>query len=44
MEGRNGFMGKAMSLVCNMDRMIGKDFERGLAKLDAVAHAAADPS
>ena len=44
MEGRNGFMGKAMSLVCNMDRMIGKDFEKGLANLDAVAHAAADPS
>ncbi len=44
MEGRNGFMGKAMSMVCDMDRMIGKDFERGLANLDRAAQAAADPS
>ncbi len=44
MEGRHGFMGKAMSMFCDMDRMIGKDFEQGLANLDVVAHAAADPS
>ncbi|MBA3936141.1 MAG: SRPBCC family protein [Planctomycetes bacterium] len=44
MEGRHGFMGKAMSMICDMDRMIGRDFEQGLANLDTVAHAAADPS
>ena len=33
MEGKNDFMGKAVSLFCNMDTMIGKDFEKGLASL-----------
>jgi uncharacterized protein YndB with AHSA1/START domain len=31
--GPNLFLGKVMSLVCNMDRMIGKEFETGLANL-----------
>jgi len=35
MDGTNTFMSKAMSLVMNMDEMIGKDFERGLAELKA---------
>jgi hypothetical protein len=37
MDGKANFMGKAMSLVMNMDKMIGKDFEEGLANLKRVA-------
>jgi hypothetical protein len=33
MEGTNTFLGKAMSLVMDMDAMIGKDFEQGLATM-----------
>ena len=33
MEGKNTFLGKAMSLFMNMDSMVGKDFENGLAML-----------
>jgi uncharacterized protein YndB with AHSA1/START domain len=36
MEGSSPFMAKLMGLFINMDRMIGKDFERGLANLKAV--------
>lgn len=36
-EGPNTLVGKAMSLVANMDTFIGKDFEKGLANLDAAA-------
>lgn len=35
--GKNNFMAKAMGLMINMDKMIGKDFEQGLAQLKAVA-------
>lgn len=37
LDGSNNLMGKLMSLVMNMDTMIGKDFEEGLANLDRVA-------
>ena len=37
MYGPNLFMGKVMCLFMNMDAMIGKDFETGLANLKAVA-------
>lgn len=37
MSGRNTFLSKGMSLFMNMDRMIGNDFEAGLAKLDSVS-------
>jgi uncharacterized protein YndB with AHSA1/START domain len=37
MEGAAPLMFKVMSLVFNMDRMIGTDFEAGLAKLKTVA-------
>ena len=37
MSGANAFVGKVMSLFCNMDRMVGKDFETGLAALKAQA-------
>jgi uncharacterized protein YndB with AHSA1/START domain len=41
MSGTNGFMFKAVSLFMNMDKMVGKDFENGLANLKSVAEAAA---
>jgi uncharacterized protein YndB with AHSA1/START domain len=37
MKGENGFLGKAMSLVMDMDALVGKDFETGLANLDQAA-------
>jgi hypothetical protein len=33
MSGRNPFLGKAISLFLNMDRMVGGQFEKGLADL-----------
>ncbi|MCI0358996.1 MAG: SRPBCC family protein [Planctomycetaceae bacterium] len=41
MDGCNSFMGKAFSLVMNMDKLIGSDFEKGLESLKAVAEAKA---
>lgn len=43
LDGRNSFPAKAMSLVMNMDRMIGDDFEKGLAQMKAIAEAAPRP-
>ena len=40
LEGRNSFPAKAMGLVMNMDRMIGGDFEQGLAQMKAIVEAA----
>ena len=37
MEGKAPFMFKVMSLVIDMDGMIGNDFEAGLASLKAKA-------
>ncbi|HYH98746.1 SRPBCC family protein [Hyalangium sp.] len=41
MEGQNTFMGKAFSLFMDMDSMIGKDFESGLATMKTAAEAEA---
>jgi len=41
MTGRHNFMSKAACLFMDMDKMVGGDFEKGLAKLEAVAAAAA---
>lgn len=41
MSGKNGTMGKVFSLFVNMDKMVGADFERGLASLKSVAEGAA---
>jgi len=41
MVGHNEFVGKAFSVFMNMDKMIGNDFEKGLAQLKAVAESAA---
>jgi hypothetical protein len=36
MSGKNNFMAKAMGLVMNCDKMVGGDFERGLANLKSI--------
>ena len=41
MTGENNFMGKAFGLFMDMDQMIGKDFEKGLADMKKVAEGAA---
>jgi uncharacterized protein YndB with AHSA1/START domain len=41
MFGENNFMAKAFCLFMNMDKMVGGDFERGLANLKSVSEAAA---
>jgi hypothetical protein len=41
MEGTHNFMGKAFGLVMDMDAMLGKDFDKGLASMKAVAEAEA---
>ena len=40
MTGKNGFMGKAFSLVVDCDAMVGGDFEKGLASLKRMAETA----
>lgn len=37
MSGKNPYVAKLMGLVFNMDQMIGKDFETGLANMKAAA-------
>ncbi|WP_375764989.1 SRPBCC family protein [Archangium gephyra] len=39
MDGTNNFMGKAFSLFVNMDVMVGKDFDNGLAAMGKIAEA-----
>jgi hypothetical protein len=41
MTGENNFVAKAFGLVVNVDKMVGADFEKGLANLKALAEAAA---
>jgi uncharacterized protein YndB with AHSA1/START domain len=41
MEGTNNFMGKAFSLFMDMDGMIGKDFEKGLATIKSLTETEA---
>src|SRR5882757_5057016 len=40
MDGTNNFMAKAASLFMDMDKMIGGDFDRGLAAMKTVAETA----
>jgi hypothetical protein len=42
MSGRNNFISKAMGLVINFDKMIGGQFENGLAALNSVVAADAN--
>jgi len=41
MSGENNFLAKAMCLVVSMDKMVGGDFEKGLASLKTLTEAAA---
>jgi hypothetical protein len=43
MTGTNNFVSKAFDLFMNMDKMVGADFEKGLANLDAATAAAPAP-
>lgn len=43
MSGDNNFMSKAFGMFMNMDKMIGDDFERGLAQMKTVAESAPKP-
>jgi hypothetical protein len=43
MDGQNDFTGKAVSLFMNMDQMVGKDFEKGLAALKSISEGTASP-
>ena len=40
MFGQNTFMGKAIHLVMDMDKMVGTNFEQGLAQMKSVVEAA----
>lgn len=40
LSGRNNFISKTMCLFMDMDKMVGGDFEKGLAQLKTVAEAA----
>ena len=40
MTGKNNFMAKAIHLFMNMDKMIGAQFEQGLAQMKSVVEAA----
>ena len=39
MSGTNGFIGKAFGLIINCDKMVGGDFEKGLASLKVIAES-----
>ena len=39
MFGKNNFMGKAFGLVVDCDKMIGKDFDQGLASMKSVVES-----
>lgn len=41
MSGKNNFMSKAFSMVMSMDKMIGADFEKGLAAMKGLAETEA---
>jgi hypothetical protein len=41
MTGTNNFMAKGFGLFMNLDKMVGGDFEKGLAQMKLVAEAAA---
>ncbi len=40
MTGTNNFIGKAFGLLMNMDKMCGRDFEKGLAAMKSVVETA----
>ena len=40
MSGHKNFMFKAVHLIMNMDKMLGGEFDKGLAQMKSVAEAA----
>jgi uncharacterized protein YndB with AHSA1/START domain len=44
MHGERNFMFKAMCMLMDMDNMVGKDFERGLANLQSVVTSGSQPA
>jgi uncharacterized protein YndB with AHSA1/START domain len=42
MSGKNNFIGKAFGLLVNCDKMIGGQFEKGLAQMKSLVEAAAE--
>ena len=40
MSGHNNFIGKAMGLIINCDKMIGGQFEKGLASMKSIVETA----
>lgn len=40
MSGRHNFISKAFCMFMNMDKVVGKDFEKGLANMKALVEAA----
>jgi hypothetical protein len=44
MFGKNNFVGKAFGLIVNCDKMIGDQFEKGLAQMKSLAEAATEKS
>ncbi|MGC4094476.1 MAG: SRPBCC family protein [Polyangiaceae bacterium] len=44
MDGKNTIMGKVAGLFMNMDKMLGAEFESGLAKLKSAAESAPKPA
>jgi uncharacterized protein YndB with AHSA1/START domain len=43
MMGKNNFMGKAFGLFMDVEKMVGSDFEKGLADIKTAAEAPAPP-
>lgn len=44
MTGKNNFMAKAIHMFINMDKMIGAQFDQGLAQIKSVVEAAPNKS
>ena len=44
MDGQVPFVGKVLHLIFNMDKMVGGDFETGLADLKALTEKASSPT
>jgi uncharacterized protein YndB with AHSA1/START domain len=43
MSGTNNFIGRAMCMVMNMDKMVGGEFEKGLASIKTIVDAPGKP-
>ena len=44
MQGNHNFIGKALGVFMNMDKMLGSDIEKGLAQLKTVAEGKPGPT